>query len=67
MTSKKKDNWEKEILLLFQRKTKKRILKKNAIGVIELEKKRVLDPVNSFVLIKKTTISSSQFLFMKYR
>jgi len=46
---------------------KKRILKKNAIGVIELEKKRVLDPVNSFVLIKKTTISSSQFLFMKYR
>ena len=46
---------------------KQRILKENAIGVIELGKKRVFDLVDNFLLIKKTTISSSQFLFVKYR
>ena len=46
---------------------KKRILKENAIGVVELGKKRVFDLVDNFLLIKKTTISSSQFLFVKYR
>ena len=46
---------------------KQKILKENAIGVIELGKKRVFDLVDNFLLIKKTTISSSQFLFVKYR
>ena len=48
MTSKKKDNWEKEILLLFQRETKKRIGIKD--DLIEL---KILDSLAIVNLILK--------------
>ena len=45
---------------------KQKILKKNAVGIVELGKQDNFDLINNFSLIRKIVVSSSQFLFLKY-